>query len=162
MSVLELPVVTDQLKEAADFLVTGGVTPEGVASVLRSPKDRDGVLLVRVTHGKVSGAEFHPVGTIFNPHRTPEELLADADFKRKRGKKFIVKNGVRAHLADLAKYEARVLENGEWDSGNLATWMPAVLEKLVAAGKLTKRPGRDDELTANGRPTIYEPTAESP
>lgn len=153
-----LSPVADDLGAAVDFLTAGGVSPDGVASVLRSPKDRDGVLLVRVTHGKVSGVEFHPVGTLLNPCRTPEDLLADADFKRKRGKKFAVRNGVRAHLAEVAKYRERVTAAGEWDSGNLAVWMPAVLEELVAAGVLTKRPGRDDEMTANGRPTVYEPT----
>ena len=62
------------------------------------------------------------------------------------------------NIANVHGERAASLRGSESDSSNKPSDKPEpTLESLVKEGKLSKRPGNDTEMTANGRPTIYEP-----
>ena len=130
-----------------------------VKQMQNSIKDKDGVLIVNAAKGEAS---FVPSDTLLGT-RSPEEVLKS--IKLKRGQKFIIRNGQRESAQKATEYKARAHENGDWDSGNLSPWQLDILEQGVKEGKLTKRQGRGaqfDEMSANGIPTIYEPSAPAP
>jgi hypothetical protein len=149
--VTTLTDVNDQLVEGL-VAATEVLSEDQMEQLGRQMCDKDGVLVI----GKRK-IEFFPAFNVFDAHRTPEELLKE--LKRKPGQKFVIKNGTRRDIKEREKYLARVAKDGEWDSGNLSGWQNEILTKLVADRVLTSRPGNDDEMTANGRPTIYEPVA---
>ncbi len=110
--------------------------------------NNNGVVIVH--NGKVTFFNaFHPL----LGNKSEAEMMKE--LKGKRGFKFWVARADEYHALCLAKFESNAMSGETWDSGNLAKWEVDILESLVAQGKLAKRMGNDEEMTANGRPTIY-------
>lgn len=138
-----------------DHLQQVGANAKQIADMKSSLADKDGILTVGPKGAKFLDAFHWSTGT-----RDPQEMMKG--IKPKKGEKlYAITNAAQKRIADDAKYLERVSKEGEWDSGNLTAGQQKILQTLVDEGKLTKRKGRADEMTASGIPDIYEPTSKS-
>ena len=142
----------DELESGISAARKAGFTDQHIAQIHQQMQDKDGVLVV---DPKKQSMRFYPSSSIFEPNKTPEQRRDEMG--KVAGQKFLVKNASKKRASDAEKYQDRVHREGDWDSGNLAGWQRDILEQGVKSGKLTKRQGREDERTAMGIPTVYEP-----